>query len=165
MENKLSIYQIEHEYIILTEQIIENGGEITPENEQQLAINRDQLEAKGRSYGYVIKSLESDIDTIDAEIKRLSALKQSRNKTIDRLKEVVKNAMEMYDITEIKTPTLKINFRKSESVEVDELIINKKWCNIKQTITPDKTKIKEALKQGEVIEGATINYKNNLQIK
>jgi hypothetical protein len=108
----MNIYKIEQDYLELSNQIIEAGGELTPEIETALAINKEQLQAKGINYGYVIKSLESDVTAIDEEIKRLNALKSSRNKTVDLLKSTIKQAMQLYQIEELKTPTLKINFRK-----------------------------------------------------
>lgn len=163
--SNLKLYHIEQDYIALAEQIIDNGGEVSDELNEALQINKEQLEHKGRGYGFIVKTLESEIDIIDSEIKRLSALKSSRNRTIDRLKESITNAMNLYEITEIKTPTLKINFRKSESVEVEELVIDEKWCKAKTTITPDKVLIKDALKKGETIVGAVLKNNLNLQIK
>jgi hypothetical protein len=162
----LNIYQIEQEYISLAESIINNGGEVDEATEQALAINKDQLEQKGRGYGFVVKQLENDCDIIDSEIARLRALKDSRSKTIDKLKETVKNAMELYDITEIKTATLKINFRKSESVEIfDEALLTPEYLTTKTTTTPNKTAIKDAIKAGSEVQGATIKTNNNLTIK
>ena len=163
--SNVSIYQIEHEYLTLVEDIINSGGEITPEQEMQLALTKDQLENKGRSYGYVVKQLESDCDQIDAEISRLTALKKSRSKTIDRMKETVKNAMILFNVDEIKSPTLKINFRNSETVEVESAVIPEEWCTKKTTLTPDKKRIKEALEGGETIVGAYIEKHKNLQIR
>jgi len=161
----MNIYQIEKDYLTLSSQIIEAGGELTPEIEIALEINKEQLQNKGINYGYVIKSLESDVTAIDEEIKRLNALKSSRNKTTELLKSTIKNAMQLYGIEELKTPTLKINFRKSESVEVDDTILNDLYCNFKTVRTPDKAKIKEAIKTGAQIEGAVLNINFNLQIK
>jgi hypothetical protein len=161
----LSIYNIEQEFLSLSNEIIEAGGEITPELETALAINKEQLQNKGINYGYVIKSLESDITSIDEEIKRLQALKQSRTKTTDLLKNTIKEAMILYGIEELKTPTLKINFRKSESVEVESDIIDDEFCTFKTTRTPDKAKIKEAIKNGEAVIGASLKINRNIQIK
>jgi hypothetical protein len=160
-----NIYQIQQDYLAITNELIENGGELSPELETALVINKSELQQKAVAYIYVTKSLEADVTTIDEEIKRLQALKASRVKTIDKLKETVKQAMEMYEIEEIKTATLKINFRKSESVEVDPDIISDIWCNIKTVKTPDKAKIKEAIKIGTAIRGASLKINRNIQIK
>jgi hypothetical protein len=161
----MNIYQIEQEYLVLSNDIIEAGGEITPELETALAINKEQLQNKGINYGFVIKSLENDISTIEEEIKRLNALKSSRTKTTELLKSTIKQAMQLYGIEELKTPTLKINFRKSESVEVDDTILNENYFNHKVVSTPDKTRIKEAIKSGAEVVGAVLNVNFNLQIK
>ena len=162
----LNIYQIEKSYLTLIDSIIEAGGEITPEQETELAITKESLETKGRSYGYVIKSLESDVDIIDTEIKRLSALKASRNKIIERMKETVSTAMQMFEIDKLETPTLKISFRKSESIEVPNIdLLDKQYVTEKTTYTANKTAIKEAIKRGENVLGAVLNVNQNIQIK
>jgi len=160
-----NIYEIQKNYLDICNTIIENGGEVTENDIEALAINKEQLQNKGVNYGYVIKSLESDVSAIDEEIKRLNALKSSRNKTVDLLKNTIKDAMQLYGIEEIKTPTLKINFRKSESVEVETDIIDDEYCNFKTTRTPDKAKIKEVIKNGDAVIGASLNINWNLQIK
>lgn len=161
----LNIYQIESDFLSLSEQIIEAGGELTPELETALAINKEQLQNKSVNYGYVIKSLESDVSIIDEEIKRLNALKSSRNKTVDLLKNTIKDAMIMYGIEEIKIATLNINFRKSENVEVDTDLVLDMYCNFKAVKTPDKAKIKEIIKSGDTVFGAVLNINWNIQIK
>jgi hypothetical protein len=117
--SNLNIYQIEKEYLELANQLIESGGECSPELELQLTINQEQLEQKARGYGFVVKQMESDVSIIDAEIKRLGELKKARQKTIERLETTVSQAMQLYQINKLETPTLKISFRKSESVEID----------------------------------------------
>lgn len=162
----MNLYQLTTEYKQLESILIENEGELTPDLEQALQINQDQLQAKGISYGYVIKSIEAESDIIDTEIKRLTQLKKVRDNAVERLKTTLKQAMEMYGVLELKTPTLKISFRKSESVEIIDMdLLDKKYITVKTTEMPNKTEIKEALKRGEVIEGAELRTNNNLQIK
>jgi len=161
-----NIYQIQSEYLTLVNSIIESEGELTPEIEQALAINKEELQAKGINYGFVVKSLESDIDIIDAEVKRLQGLKKVRTNAIERLKSTLKQAMELYEVTEIKSPIIKINFRKSESVEiVDEALLDASYMVEKVTHAPDKAAIKEAIKSGKDVQGAVIQVNQNIQIK
>jgi hypothetical protein len=162
---KIALYQIEQEYISLANQIIDNEGELTEELETALMINQEQLEQKGKGYGYIIKDIEAEIDAIDVEIKRLSAMKKSRTNAVDKLKTSLSNAMQLFDILELKTPTLKINFRKSESVDVDIPFLDKKYIKVVTTETADKIAIKAALKNGEQITGAALITNLNLQIK
>lgn len=164
--SNLNIFQIEQEYLELANQLIESGGECSPEIELQLTINQDQLEQKARGYGFVVKQMENDISIIDAEIKRLNELKKSRLKTIDRLETTVSNAMQLYQIEKLETPTLKISFRKSESIEIDnEGDIPAQFLKEKISYTIDKVAIKEAIKKGEVVIGARLQQNKNIQIK
>ncbi len=163
---KLTIYQIEQSYNQLAEELIDNGGELTPELEQQLAITEEQLQNKSVAYSFVIKQMDADIETIDAEIKRLQNLKKQREKASEYLKERIKHAMELFNIEEIKTPLIKINFRKSETVEVED--VNKlttAYKTIKIVETADKAAIKAAIKDGIDIPSCSIVQHKNLQIK
>ena len=77
---KLTIYQIEQSYNQLAEELIDNGGEITPELSEALAITEEQLQNKSVAYSFVIKQMDADVEIIDAEIKRLQNLKMQREK-------------------------------------------------------------------------------------
>jgi hypothetical protein len=163
---KLTIYQIEQSYNQLAEELIENGGELTPSLEEQLAITEEQLQNKSVAYSFVIKQMDADIDIIDAEIKRLQALKKQREKASEYLKERIKHAMDTFSIEEIKTPLVKINFRKSESVEVDDVNqLPASFKVVKVTEQADKAAIKAALKDGVEVTGCRIETHRNLQIK
>jgi len=163
---KLSLYNIQQEYISLAESIIDNDGLLSEEMEAALQINKDQLESKSQCYGFIVRQLEGECDMIDNEIKRLEAMKKSRGKTVDRLKESVSKAMQLYEIDKIETPTLKISFRKSESIEIEEeSLIDEKYMAVKTTKTPDKKAIKEAIKAGEIVLGVTLKENQNIQFK
>lgn len=163
---KVTIYQIEQSYNQLAEELIDNEGELTPELETALAITEEQLQNKSVAYSFVIKQMDADIDTIDAEIKRLQAAKKQREKASEYLKERIKHAMELFSITEIKTPLVKINFRKSESVEVENVNwLDEKYKTVKVVETADKRAIKEALENGAEIMGCRIVTNQNLQIR
>ena len=163
---KLTLYQIEQNYLQIAEQLIDNGGETSPEIEQSLAITEEQLQNKSVAYSFVIKEMDGEVDIIDVEIKRLQAMKKTRENASERLKANIKHAMELFNIDEIKTPLVKINFRKSEAVEVDDVNqLPAPYKVVKVTEQADKMAIKEAIKNGAEIIGCRIVANRNLQIK
>jgi hypothetical protein len=160
------LYNSAPKYPVNISDIINNDGEITPDQETALQINRADLETKGINYAYVIKQLDADCDAIDLEVKRLNALKKVRSNAAERLKANISSAMLLFEVEEIKTPLIKLNFRNSESVEItNEEVLADKFLVVKTTTSPDKKAIKDAIKNGEVVEGAVISYNKNLQIK
>jgi hypothetical protein len=163
---KKSLYNIEAEYLEITNQL--EDGELTPELETALAINESQLQGKAVAYAYIIKEADDTITAIDAEIKRLQGLKKTEQNKSTRLKQNIHIAMDLYGINEIKTETLKINFRKSEGVicTMDEVKLDDEFVTVvPETSKPNLTAIKKAIKEGETVEGFEIETRYNLQIK
>jgi dimeric dUTPase (all-alpha-NTP-PPase superfamily) len=95
-----SIFNIGNELQQIINQIIESGGEITEETENALMIKESELQNKSQSYGYLIKSMEYEVNTIDSEINRLEGLKRVRNNTIKRLKTVLSESMQQFEVEE-----------------------------------------------------------------
>lgn len=162
----MNIFNIQSEYQQLVNQLIENGGELTPELELALQINKDNFHSKSENYAYITKQFDGEMDIIDNEIKRLQQAKKSREKTIERLKATIEMAMKTFEIDKIETPLIKISFRNSESVEVTDVNdLPNEFKVIKLTESADKLKIKDALKSGMFISGCSIKTNRNLQIK
>jgi hypothetical protein len=157
-----SMYQISMEAQSIASML--ESEELSPELESALVINQNELQEKSVNYGYVIKEAENHISLIEAEIKRLQEMKKVQQNKVERLKETVLNAMNIYGIEKINSPFLIISIRKSESVEIGEGL-PMEYMMEKTTFTPDKTRIKNAIKAGENIVGATIKENQNLQIK
>ena len=127
---------------------------------------QEQLQTKAGNYAKVIANIQSDADAIDTEIKRLKAMKDSKERAITRLKEAVREAMLVSNIDKIESPLFKLSLRRSESVEVDLVeALSSDFRNVKNVVTADKVAIKEAIKRGENIIGARIVENFNLQIK
>ncbi len=140
--------------------------ELTPELEEALIINQDQLQAKAVNYAKVIANYQAESDAIDQEIKRLKAMKDSREQKIEWLKESVKKAMLVSGIEKVESPLFKLSVRRSEAVEVDMVeALPNAFQNVKNVVTADKVAIKEAIKRGENVTGARLVENFNLQIK
>jgi hypothetical protein len=161
---KKSLYNITTEALELVSALEE--GELTLELERALIINQNELQEKAINYGYAIKSMEDDVTVIAEEIKRLQAIKTAKNNAVDRMKESISNAMRLYGIEKISSPTLNLSFRKSETVEVDLVeALSDDFKIVKTTVTADKIAIKKAIKEGQHVTGAFIKENFNLQIK
>jgi hypothetical protein len=160
----MNLYEITQEAQYLA--VLLETEELTAELEEALIINQDQLQAKAVNYAKVIANYQAESDAIDAEIKRLKAMKESRDKKVEWLKESVKKAMLVSGIEKVESPLFKLSLRRSEAVEVDVVeALPNAFQNVKNVVTADKVAIKEAIKRGENVMGARIIENFNLQIK
>lgn len=136
-----SIFNIEEEYIALLNEIDDNDGILTEEQEKQLAINIDDFEKKMRNYTYLVKEREGINKMIDDEVKRLYELKKQNNNLIDRLKLIMRDALELFgddgksgnkvlDLGDIKFYT-----RKNYTLDIENvgefLALNKDYVNVR----------------------------------
>ena len=139
-----NIYNIQQSLFSIFDELEENGGDLTPELEEQLNITQEQFKSKIKDYSNVIKMLESDITAIKEEKARLSDLQKSKEKTIERLKKIMVEAIENFgDTTKtggkyVDYGTGKVSVRNSQAIEVEEdsvnrfvnrLITSLKWYN------------------------------------
>jgi len=160
----MNLYQLTQEAQYLA--VLLETEELTPELEQELLINQEQLQSKGINYAKVIANYQSESDAIDAEIKRLKSMKESRDKKVTWLTESLKKAMLVSGIDKIDSPLFKISLRRSEAVEVDVVeALPSAYQNVKNVVTADKMAIKEAIKKGENVFGARLIENFNLSIK
>lgn len=125
-----NIYQISQELLNIFDIIEENEGELTPELEEQLTITRESFNEKIKNYGNVIKMLQNDIAEIKNEKDRLNDLQKSKEKTIERLKTIMIEAIDLFGDSNkngnkfVDYGTGKISIRSTQAVEIDEDSIN-----------------------------------------
>jgi hypothetical protein len=159
-----NIFKLQENYLRIAEALAD--GELTPELEQELIITEEALQEKATSYSYVIKQMEYEAEIMKKEEQRIAALRKSRENAVERLKSVIEQAMINCGISEIKGETIKLSFRKSESVEIEnENLIPAEFIVTKEVKTVSKTAIKDAIKRGETVMGAKVVVNQNLQIK
>lgn len=120
-------------------------------------------ENKVENYIKVIKNIESDVEARKNEIKRLTELNKADEKKKDHLKETLSTSMQLTGHERVDTPLFKVSFRKSQAVEVDELVLPESYKVA--TWKPDKKRLKEDLKNGLEIVGASLVERKNLSIR
>jgi len=166
----MNLYEISQDQASVIALLEENGGEATPEVLEALQITRDAFSKKAEGYAYMIMKLDSEVDVIAAEIKRLQELKKSKDNSATRLRESLTQAMLLFGqedakgIRRFNTATLALSTRKSESVSIDdEKAIDSRYLITKHEIS--KSLISEAIKNGVEVNGASLKTKYNVQIK
>jgi hypothetical protein len=118
-----------------------------------------------------IKELLAEEREIKREIDTLTKRKIAKKTAAERLKDYIKNSMLNVNKLKIETPRNKIQIRKNpSSVEVDGDFIIWATKNADHYLKfkepePDKTKIKEALKNGEKVLHACLIRKERIDIK
>ena len=113
---KKSLYQIEQEYLQIAQIIEDADGVLDEQMEQALIINQEELQTKAVKYALVIRQVDAEAAMLKAEIARMNALKKSKENTVDRLKDAIAGAMQMYGITKIQGDLINLSFRKSQKV-------------------------------------------------
>ena len=119
-----NIYQLQQDLLAIFDELEENGGELTPELEKQLAITEESFKSKVEDYTKVIHHYQDDLAAIKAETDRLKRLKESKEKTIERLKKVVLEAVNKFGETNkngvkfIDFGTGKVSTRNTQAVQL-----------------------------------------------
>lgn len=167
----MKLYEIAADYAHLLH-AVENGDIPEEAIADTLESITAMLDDKVDNIACVIKNLSAEAEAIDAEIKRLQDRKDEKKRRVENLKAYLAKTLLESGYTKVETARNKVSFRKSESVTVaneDDFI---RWAKEHATDfltykepTINKTAIKAALKDGEIIDGATIETKQNIQIK
>lgn len=166
VQPKRSIYNIEYDHLQLMAQIEENEGEITDEISEQLELTLEEFETKAVSYGYVIRQYDFEIKQIKDEIERLSTISRRKEKSQEEIKARIHSAMIRFNVEKVDKNNLKLSFRKSQSLIIDEdAVIPSNYISIKEVETIDKKALKEAILEGSTFKGIYVSDNNNLQIK
>ncbi|MEG0380713.1 MAG: siphovirus Gp157 family protein [Kurthia sp.] len=160
-----SIYEITGD-IKLIQQMIEDG---VPEEAFAEALERFQGELSDKLDGYamVIKNVQSDVDGIKAEEKRLAERRKQMEKNIERMQQAMSMALQTVEPDKdgkkrVKTEKFTFSFRSSSAVEVDESKISRYYMKPKYEV--DKTAIKKILAIGGTVRGARLIENQSLQI-
>lgn len=136
----------------------ETGEIIDAEKLESLQMAFDE---KVENIALWIKNLLADAAAIKTEKDALADREKACRNKAESLKSYLASAL---DGSKFSTPRVAISWRKSESVEIDDVtIIPSEYWKVKTDL--DKMGIKKALKAGAQVSGARIVTNNNIQIK
>jgi len=158
--NMSSLFEISQDFSLLLSELEDNGGELTPELEKAWEeLEQDRDEKIGNCF-VAIRKFEADVEAAKEEQRRIKQFRTSREKSIERLKDLIKYSLSLTNERKIDCGVKgKGYLRNSKSVEVSENfenLIPMKYLKRKVEFSPDKKFLKEALEKGEKIDGARI---------
>ena len=138
-------------------------GEIMDITEQLDALQMDR-EAKIENIGLLIKNLTAEAAAIRNEEKALADRRRAEENHVERLKNYL---MASLGGEKFSTAKVAISYRKSTAVyiedEVEFLREHPEYARIKTEL--DKTSVKDALKNGEVVSGAALEERNSMIVR
>jgi hypothetical protein len=150
-----SLMALSADYQRLMNLLMETGGEITPELEEELTINATALASKADKYDFILARLETEEAHWKAQADRYARVARACANAHDRLRGGIKAAMLGMGVTEIAGENACFKLTRS----APKLVLNERELHkdyIIETIVrgPNKDKIKGALKEGLVVAGA-----------
>lgn len=157
MENK-SLVAIVNEAFSLEQMLIESGGEITPEIENALSVNSNEMTTKLDGYHHIIERFESLESHYKDRALFFNQVGTQCKNAVSRLKENIKFAMMEMGIDEVRGSDVRFKLSKtSGTLEItDKELVPVEFKSEVITTEIDKKALKEALQKGEPIQGAEL---------
>ena len=135
------------------------------ERMEELQLARD---AKIEGVALWVKNLNAEADAYEHEEKVFAARKKAAKNKAERLKNWLAYALHG---EKFKTDRASISWRKSVALEIDDGLDPMQLVHIDPNFIKlpppefDKTRIKDAIKQGVYVPGCRLEERQNLQIK
>lgn len=156
-----SLFQLSADMSAIEDALWENGGELTPELEQALVETEQSIATKVDGYNHLILSFSSKADIIDAEIKRLTALKKTAENAEKRIKQHLCDTMGMFGIDKLEGAYCKVTRTRFSKIETNEEMLTAAYSNnlaelndkLPPYITAEFKISKTAIKDFQKVEG------------
>jgi hypothetical protein len=108
---------------------------------------------------------ESDIAALKAEATRMKEKAEREEKALVRLEQYMTDMLKRSGEKKLTAGTFSVGTRESTSVWLSTDFNVPEYMRTTTTTAPDKMAIKEALKNGVIIPGASLAVKENLAVK
>jgi len=116
-----------------------------------------QEQTKIDGIGHVIRKKQNEINFLKEEEQRFKQKRNAIDRSIERLKNYIYEVMVDNEKTQLKGAATTIYLRSSESVIIeDEDALPSEFVEIRTSKHPQKDKIKAAIKEGNVVDGAVL---------
>ena len=151
----------------ITSELIDNGGELTEDMTAEIERINAKQEVIAEAIFQMSQKTDSQVEAIDAEIKRLQGLKKARQKSVESLKHYLLDYMLSNGIESIDSDLFRCKVMAGrESVFVDdeeelkgyactvEALHFPEWVSVKLSV--NKTELGKWIKAGNPVKTAQI---------
>lgn len=166
-----TLQSIVQDHKSLDELMIEQGGELTDEQQEQIVDSwmneiKQNIATKADNYQYRMNTLENASESLRARAKMMASAAKVLENMQDGLKVRMKLAMQEIGVTELIGNDFKFKLSESKpSVQIiDSSKIPAQYTREKIVIDYNKDEIKEALQNGAVIDGACLQTSFTLRV-
>lgn len=165
-----SIYELTGEYLRLASILDEAADSSDPSYQEALdalAQIADEIEGKAECYARIIKNAQSDIAGLKAEEQRLNAARKAKEKTVERLKAAMLDAMQTTGMSKVHTSIGKWSIKKnSMSVNViDETKVPERFLRYAKPEVNKLLMLSEHKLTGEEFEGVEFVQNDGVQFR
>ena len=156
-ENK-SLFNISLELKNVLENSYDREDISETEQKQILETITGELKNKADSVAAYARKLKTDINNAKEELDRIKKILEQRKNKAERFNDYIVTCMDVMQESSIEGDTSKIVLRKPSKVVTitDEKQIPAQYLIEQTTVKIDKLSIKEMLKNGHEVQGATL---------
>lgn len=162
----MTLYELTEGYKNLKD-LVEDSEVPTELLDDALSQVEGDITEKVENIGKILKMLDVDMKSLKEEEERLRDRRRHCENRVKYLKEYVEQSLHYADIRKIKGKLFTFTIAKNPaSVNIiDESYIPEEYIRVEVVKTVDKTKLKEALKNGERIDGAELIQREGLRVR
>ena len=163
----MTLFEIEKSHRETIEELIDNGGALSPELEAKMQFDLESFERKMQGYGLAIKELNGEVDLLADAIAELQKKKKAREQTIETMKGRMLQAMLVFEKEKFKTPMVSIWIGRSKKLRViNDQVIPAAFLREVIEYKVEAAKLKEAIESGAIqTDGAVVEEALNFQVR
>lgn len=164
---KKSLNDLISEASSIMEEVIENDGELTADLELIHSANEQALANKVETYGFVMDQFEMADALCEAKIAEWQARRAGLAKGRERMEDRLMAAMDTLGVEDLSGHDVTFYLQKNapKVVVEDEALLDATYKVEKITVSIDKRKLSEDMKQGLPIPGVRLEQGRHLRMK
>lgn len=163
-EKKKDLISIVMEMNAVTQQIIESGGELSPQLEEFFASVSKDLAQKTDSYAFVMDRLDAEEKFWAEKAEQFGRVAKSVGNARERMKQAIKTAMHVMETDEVKGNDFRFKLsRSTPKLVIDQNLLPAHYFMIVNSRVVDKEMIARELEAGHEIAGAKMEEVKSLR--